>query len=383
MRDNLAGISMGSPVSVMLLMIAACTLAGCGGSGQSAEQAAPVVLDPQSYTLAQVRTLRSGPTLSGSIVPRAQAVLRAQVAGAVTDTYALPGQKVHAGELLVRLENRDLEQAVRSAQVAVSDAQSRLEHARTQRQRERTLYQAGAVARHDVEQAEEQASNAASALAQAQTSLAQARKQLAGTSVRAPFTGEISAKDVSKGDVVQVGASLYTLVDLSTNELAAYLPPGEAAGVHVGTPVDIHVIGRPERLHGEVTRVNPSTDPATRQVRIYASLGPKGGTLPAGLFAEGRAIVQRATSLAVPLDALEDRSDTPSAMVVQDGVIRRVSVSPGIEDQAQGLVAIRSGLRPGEPVLVGAARNLTAGMHVQLPEREARATTPAAAPERR
>jgi len=292
-------------------------------------------------------------------------LLRAQVAGSVRKTYALPGQKVAAGDLLVRLENRELGQAARSAQVAVSNAQTNVDLAVAQLNRLRQLYEVGTIARRDLEQAEQGVADARSALAQARATEAETSKRLRDALVRAPFAGWISARHVSQGDVVQVGAALYTLVDLGTNELVGFLPPQQAAAVRVEMPVEVQLVGSERELTGVVDRINPSTERTTRQVAIYVSFGEQGRTLRAGSFAEGRVIVERTRALAIPESALERTSQGASVAVVRAGVVQHVAVVPCILDVDGGLVEIRSGLEPGDWVLLGAARQLTSGSRVE------------------
>lgn len=323
-------------------------------------------LEAAASTVAAPRQLESGPAVAGSIVPRRQAVLRAQVGGSVQRTYALPGQRVKAGEVLVRLESGELRQAARSAQVAVANAQTNLQLAVAQRDRLQQLFEAGTIARHDLEQAQQSAADARSALAQARANEAEATKRLQDAVVRAPFAGWISAREVSDGDVVQVGAALYTLVDLTTNELVGFLPAQQAAAVRAGMPVAIELVGSRRELAGAVDRINPSTEQATRQVAIYVSFGDEASTLRAGSFAEGRVIVEQRRALAVPDEAIERTSDGASVAVVKEGVVRHAAVALGISDSDSGFVEVRSGLESGDRVLLGAARQLTAGTHVEL-----------------
>ena len=91
--------------------------------------------------------------------------------------------------------------------------------------------------------------------------------------MKAPFSGIVSARQVSAGDIVQIGAMLYTVVNPATMRLEASVPADQLSAVHVGAPVDFSVNGYPGRAFtGRITRINPVADPATRQVRIIASL---------------------------------------------------------------------------------------------------------------
>src|SRR5918998_6199804 len=135
-----------------------------------------------------------------------------------------------------------------------------------------------------------------------------AQEQLRKTAVRAPFAGVVSEREVSAGDVVQPGALLYTIVDPSSLQLEATVPAEQLQSLKVGTPVEFTVAGYgARRFQGRIDRINPSVDPATRQVRIYVTIPNRDQGLVAGLFAEGRVESERRRALAIPFAALDPR----------------------------------------------------------------------------
>jgi membrane fusion protein, multidrug efflux system len=156
-------------------------------------------------------------------------------------------------------------------------------------ERDTRLHQAGAVSERDLERSRTRVATAEAALADAQARLVSAKEQLDKTTVRAPFPGIVSEREISAGDVVQAGALLYAVVDPSSMQLEATVPADQLQSLKIGTPVEFTVSGYgARRFQGRIARINPSVDPATRQVRIYVTIPNRDQGLVAGLFAEGR-----------------------------------------------------------------------------------------------
>lgn len=361
-----------SKVRNLALPFALClTLAACGGGEkEKAAQAPPppeIVLGPEDATVVIQGPISAGPALSGTLAATEQATVRAQLGGTVLETYAEPGERVRRGEVLARLDTAALSDSLAFARTAVSTARSQVALAEREAERQRALVAAGAVAARNMETAQQQVVAARAQLSQTQAQLAQAEEQLGNTRITAPFTGVVSEMPFSAGDVVQPGTALYTIIDPSSLELEASVPAERLEALHVGAPVTFRVNGLPGRdFVGRVARINPSVDPTTRQVRVYAELPNDGGELVAGLFAEGRIATQARNALTVPTDAIDRSMQRPAVLVIRQGKVRRVDVQLGLRDEQEQRVEIRRGVQAGEVVLVGAAQEITPGTAVRI-----------------
>src|SRR6185436_3243724 len=159
-------------------------------------------------------------------------------------------------------------------------------------------------------------SQSEAALAEANARQVVARRSLDRATIRAPFAGIVSEQTASVGDVVKDGTELFTIVDPSSLRLEAQVPAEALQGLKVGTPVQFTVSGfRGERLTGRVTRIYPSVDPATRQVKILVTVPNPRQQLVVGLFAEGRVVSSSRKGLTIPKAALDLKGVRP--MVVQ------------------------------------------------------------------
>lgn len=358
----------------LALVATVFALAGC--RDQEEASAAPaeepvVTVGPENVSVVELTELRSGPAVSGSLEPKQSATVRAEVSGSVLRTQAEAGQSVKRGAPLATLDDTAVRDAWLSARSAVRSAESTLEVARRNLERAERLSEAGAIAERDLESARLEATNAEGALADAKARLTSANEQLEDTRVRAPFDGVVSERQVDAGDVVQVGAALFTIVDPRSLRLEAAVPAEQIGRLRVGTPVEFTVSGLDRRITGRIERINPVVDPATRQVRIYVAIPNVDQALAAGLFAEGRVATDTKRAVAVPVTAVDGRGTTPTLHLIRQGRVAEVPVRLGVRDEVAEMVEVLAGVAAGDTVLLGSAQGVTAGSRVQVLRQEA------------
>jgi RND family efflux transporter MFP subunit len=355
---------------VAALMVGALFLNGCKREQRAAaeEGGRPVTtVGPETIAVADSTVLQTGPVLSGSLTPAREARVRAEIAGTVLETFVEPGQRVKRGTLLARIDDRAVRDGYLSAKSSVRSAEQSLQLARRNAERSERLAQAGAVAEREREASASAAANAEAALADARARLATAAKELAYTQVRAPIEGVVSERQATAGDVVQTGNALFTIVDPRSLELAGTVPAEAVAQLKPGAPVEFTVAGYPGRtFSGTLDRVNPTADPATRQVRVYATLPNADQGLVAGLFAEGRVGTDRRKTLLVPASAVDQRGVTSTVMVLRDGKAEPQGVELGVREASTDRVEVRAGLQSGDTVLIGAATAIVPGTAVRV-----------------
>lgn len=361
--------------SAALIALAACK----GGSAAESDSAVEVTtVGTENIAVVTTGLLQSGPTVSGALIPEREAVVRAQVSGSVLQTYADQGQAVRSGQTLGRIEAGGLQDVYLSARAGVTSASNSADIAQRELSRSEKLLAAGAIAERDIEQARRNAIAANAALADARARLATAQKNVGNTVITAPISGIVSERPVSAGDVVQPGALLFTVVDPSSMRLEGSVPAEQLGQVKLGATVTFTVNGYPGRtFSGKVTRVNPTADPATRQVRIVISIPNAEGRLVGGLFATGRLASESHSGLVVPATAVDSRSNVPAVYRIKNGKVERVPVTLGLRDDAAERVEIASGIQVGDTLLLGAAQGITPGTIVKVSSPSDRATSAA------
>ncbi len=355
-----------------LLFLAGAAALGataCKKGDASAETGKPetMLVGPENVAVVRSEQIRTGPAISGSLAPAKSATIRAEMSGAVVQTYAEAGQRVAAGQALAQIDASVLRDQALSARSSVTTAQSAYDIARRELSRSETLEKAGAIAERDLERTRNAVLSAQSQLSVARAQLANVQKMLDKASVQAPFAGVVSQRQANAGDVVSPGTALFTIVDPGSMQLEASVPAEALAQVRVGMPIDFKVNGYPNRsFTGRITRVNPTADPVTRQVKILAAIPNAGNTLVGGLFAEGRVSSESRVAPMVQLAAVDERGLRPMVVRLKNGKIEKVEVTLGIRDAAAETVEITGGVAPGDTVLLGAARGISPGTPVKV-----------------
>jgi membrane fusion protein, multidrug efflux system len=349
--------------SLALILI----LAACGRDEPKPAAEAPVVITPESVATASMRYISTGPQLSGTLQPQQSSTILAETGGTVTAVSVGEGIRVAAGQLLARISDVAAADALQSAQTAVQSATTAVTIARRDLERNTRLADAGALPRRDIEVARSQVANAEAQLAQARAQLATARERASNQQVIAPVSGIVSEKQVSTGDVVTPGTPLFTIVDLGTLQLEASVPTDALAALQPGTPVELQVRGyEGQTFTGSVTRIAPTVDPATGQIRVYVAIANQGRRLVGGLFAEGTVKTMARNSVVIPIDSLEETGTTPTVTRIRNNVTESVPVRLGIRDESDGIVEVLGGISAGDRILTGPARTIAPGTRVAV-----------------
>lgn len=326
----------------------------------------PVRIGAENVVTATRGTIVVGPIVSGELRAESQATVRAEIGGSITQVDVREGQAVRRGALLGRIETRTLDDARQSAVSAVRFAENQVAVAARELERTEMLVEAGALATRDLDVARQNQAQAEAQLADARSRLASAERQLGDTVLRSPINGIVATRAVNMGDVVTVGAELFTIIDPSTMRLEASVPSDDLSHLRVGADVEFTVRGYDQRFEGRITMIAPRADPVTRQVPIFVSIPNVGGRLVAGLFAEGRVVSQSAEGLVVPINAVNTTGATPWALRVSDGTAERIELRLGLQDPRTERVQVVSGLTEGDTLLRGAAQGITPGTAVAV-----------------
>ncbi|HTR78126.1 MAG TPA: efflux RND transporter periplasmic adaptor subunit [Gemmatimonadaceae bacterium] len=356
------------PGNARRLCAVVLVVAGCArGSATPLKLPPGMVVGPENIAVVKRQRISLGPPITGTLTPEEQATIRAEVGGAVLQTDAEQGQRVDKGATLLRIDDAALRQQVTAAQSSVTTAEATVALDQREVDRNKVLLDSGAIAPRDLEQLQNTLSAGRAQLANAQAQLATAQKELDKTVVLAPFTGVVSARQVSAGDVVSVGSALYTVVNPATMQLEASVPAEALSAVQLGTPVDFAVTGYTDRTFtGRITRINPIADASTREVRLIVSLPNPGGSLVGGLFADGRVSADTHLGAVVPTDAVNQQGIRPTVVRLHNGRVEPVPVTLGVRDPSGETVEITSGVAVGDTVLLGGARGIAPNTPVMV-----------------
>lgn len=344
-------------------------LAGSRASIRPSPQT-PVPLELSREDIAVVRRMaltRSLP-ISGTLEPLVQTTIRAQVPGVIEVVGVREGQTVHRGDVLLKIDRRNLLAQLEDRQAAVDKASADLALAIRNRDNSRVLLRQRFIAQsaYDTKQNAYRVDRANLKAARAQLRLAQIALDFA--TVRAPIDGIVSSRYVNPGEMVGVDTNLIGLVDLSTMELQVPAPASEIPGIHPGQVARFHVDGFGKRAFtGRVQRVNPVSQAGSRSILIYLAVANPHHALRGGMFVQGDLVLDAgAPAPSIPESAVRDDAGTPYVYVLERRRAVRRPVQLGLRSRARGLVQVRSGLRAGERVVATSIDGLKDGSAVTL-----------------
>lgn len=326
-----------------LLALAACSNAD-GRSKQRPEpvvKLAPVVSDRFVETLEAVGTARANE----------QVTLSAPVTDRVTALNFSDGGFVRKGQVVAVLA-RGQEQA------QLAEAQARAFEAQKQLERLEELKRRGFATTSSYDA---QTAVAQSARAQA----AQARAAIGDRVLRAPFSGYVSLRNISEGAIVQAGAEVATISDLSQIKLDFTVPETMLATVRAGQSIEAKAAAYPDqRFSGRVQSIDPVINPQTRAATVRAVLPNPGRKLLPGMLLTVSVASAARQALAVPELAVVGEGEKSFVFTVDKGVARRVAVELGVRDGQR--VEVRSGLRKGQPIVVEGVVKISDGQKVTV-----------------
>jgi cobalt-zinc-cadmium efflux system membrane fusion protein len=295
----------------------------------------------------------SGVAAPAVIVADASRMARvnAPARGVVRQLLASPGSVVGVGGPLAVIASAE----VGTVRSNLQTASARARAAEASYRREKELYERGVSALREVQAAQQEWETAQGEVeaASAALSMMGASKGSAGTYVlRSPIRGTVITSAASVGSLVDIDKSLFEIVDASTLWADIDVPEREAFRVATGQRVVLRLDGLPGReFHGKVHSISPVIDPHTRSAKARARITTKDPALRANMFARATVFTNpsQATVL-VPRAAVQEAKGVHLVFVrLSEDVFetRRVEAMP-VDGE---MVAINSGLKPGEPVV--------------------------------
>jgi membrane fusion protein (multidrug efflux system) len=354
---------------------AAAVLAACGGKGAGAGQAsaatvAMVTLGANDLAPARSMDLQAGIALSGAMEPKVSVTVGAPIAEQLVDMFVHEGDAVRQGQPIAKFRDDVLRVAAASAQADLVTSRTTVANAISDSTRAAALFAEGAIARKDYDNAMVGLEAARGRLALSQSQAASASDRLETATLKAPVSGVVSQRMAQAGDRVDFGKPVLSIVDNRVLQLEASVEARWLRDISVGRAVALTISQMDgDTILGRISRISPTADPATRQVRLYVDIPNPRGNLVGGLYVSGRILTREVRSaVAVPRTAvrIEGSDHKPWVYVLAGGKIARRAVTLGVEDPDRGLVQIVQGVQEGEQVVIGPVEGLTDGTRVEV-----------------
>ncbi|HEY5760399.1 MAG TPA: efflux RND transporter periplasmic adaptor subunit [Steroidobacter sp.] len=319
-----------------------------------AANAVPVELAAVDIATVESRVLSRALPLSGSIAPYVQATLKSKVGGEVEQLRLREGQDAREGDVIARVDTRNLQAQYDREAAAVEKARADLDLARLNRDKNRQLLEQKFISQNTFEQTESTYNGSVASFKLAEAEARVAKINLDDAVIRAPFSGTIAKRLVQPGEKVSPDSAIVTIVDLKQMVLEAAVPSAEIPSVRVGQKVRFKVGGFGDRtFEGEVQRINPVTADNSRSITIYIAVPNPDSALKGGMFAQGQLMLNSVQPvLAVSQRAVHDDAGVSYVYTVRDEKIVRTPVKVGPRSEGEAFVEVREGLIAGDQVIV-------------------------------
>ena len=203
-------------------------------------------------------------TVPGTILARDTAKIAARVGGYVTELKVDAGSVVKKGDLLFKIEARELEEREAQAKAALESAQVDLDKTKQDFERYKVLFNEQAIAKKEFDDVSARYEMAQAAVNKAKSALEEARTFLSYESVTAPFNGIVSEKNVNPGDLAVVGKDLLTIYNPNTLEMVAAAGEQYAPFLSIGTQVTVAVPSLNIKINTSIREIVPQRDEKTR-----------------------------------------------------------------------------------------------------------------------
>ena len=353
---------MGGPTSTVICSVALLVLlSGCG-------QEKP---EPKAHSRVFVQTVQptdfaAAVTLTGDIQARVQTDLSFRVGGKIIQRMVDVGDRVTARQVLAKLDPKDLQTNVDSAQAQVVAEQARVKQTAAAFVRQEKLLPKGYTSRSEYDAAQAALRSSQSALAAAQAQLANAREQLGYTALIAEAPGVITARQAEVGQVVQATMPIFSLARDGERDAVFNVYESLLVEPSTDTPITVSLLDNPSiQVQGKVREVTPAVaaNTGTVQVKIALQALPEGMHL--GSVVSATANGPAKASVELPWSALTKDLNEPAVWLVDgDGKVQLHKVT--VARYLTGKVILSEGLKGGDKVVVAGGQLLHPGMQVEI-----------------
>jgi membrane fusion protein (multidrug efflux system) len=330
------------------------------GSGSSTSAGEAVV---QVAAIA-IKEIVAGVSGAGTVKPQQSVTVSAEVAGRIVEMPVSEGEVVSKGQLLARLDDRDLRLRIEEVRSAVS--QEQLELARQDYQRKERLFNEGAVTRSIYDQAKGHFLTLDAAYRSNQARLRQLQEQVARTRLTATTSGTVARKLMSQGELVAPGMPVVVIESMDEVLIELEVSDREIVKVRPLQTVEATTDAFPGRVFpGAVEHIGTAANPVTKGFKVEARIGNQDGHLRSGMIASVKVILEKRSGLVVPVEALRERhGDQAEVLVVTDGIAHRIRITLG--QQTDREAEVLRGLDEGDEVIVYGHESVADGQPVKV-----------------
>ena len=285
----------------------------------------------------------------GSIVSSQEFRVTSTISGFIQKIAVREGDRIEAGDLLVRIDPSKVKRAIAQAEAAVDAARAELEDANEDVRKFRVLVASESISDERLRKAVLRQKRTRANLRKAEAELQAQRVDLDYIEIKSPARAQVAKRLMSVGDLSLPGNPILHLESLQGIEFETHVPETILLQLQSGQSVTIQLDGLQREVEGEITAIVQSQDPATRSGKVKVLLPGLTDVMP-GMFGRASFATGTDTWLTVPESSLVTRAGVEGVFIITPGdTVRFVSVRTGARWGDRRI--IRAGLRPEDRIL--------------------------------
>lgn len=327
-----------------------------------------VIPSVRTITIGQI-TNNNFLTYPGEVRGRYESQLAFQVAGKINARMVNVGDHVSAGQILITLDPKDINQSVEASSAQLNSARANQKLAADNAARYNKLYAGGAVSEAVRDQYNTQLDAANATLRQAQAQANTSTNQLSYTQLSSDADGVVAAINGEVGQIAAAGTPIVTIVRSGEREIQINIP--ENAQLKIGQKAKINLWALPNvDIQGTIREIAPMADPITRTYKTCVSVPNLPAEAKLGMTAkvtfEKQNTDEKINDCIIPATALYQVNKKTQVWVVRDNHAQLIDIS--IAGYAGNNVKVSSGLNNGDIVITAGLSKLTPNQEVRLVE---------------
>jgi len=288
---------------------------------------------------------------TGTLLANEEVELRPEIAGRVTDVLFTEGSKVRKGDVLLKINDRELKAQLEGKEIEEKQA-SDLEA------RARRLYDIKGISQEEYDKTANTLN-----MIKAQREVIQA--QLAKTEIVAPFDGIIGLRYVSPGTYVSTTMLVATMQDVNLIKVEFSVPEKYVKQIKKGTEITVQVGDSEKEYKGVIYAAESKIDLATRTIKARAKIpNPKGDLIPGSFAKVVITLEQLPNAIVIPSESVIPELNGDKVFICVNGIARSIPVKAGIRTETS--IQIVQGLNPQDTLLVTGLLQLADGKTVEI-----------------
>ena len=331
----------------------------CKNETQNLNADVEIPVSVQDITL---KSIKEYVNTSGTVYPKGDIEVKSEI----TANYFLEknprtgrlwqlNDKVNAGELIARLEDREYINSIK-----METTQLNLDLTESELKKQQSLYEKGGVTQNDLKTAEINYANA-------KTNLETAKLQMAKTRIIAPIDGVIvDLPYYTQGTQVPTASTIVKIMDYKTMYMEVQLPEKYIAAIKPGQQVDLTNYTLPEdTVMGRVTQLSPAINPDTRTFKGYIAINNADYLLRPGMFVKADVVTnQKDSVIVIPKNIILSRQRGKTVFIIDRGVAVERVIETGLENLTE--TEVTRGLTKNERLVTSGFETLSNRSKVKI-----------------